>query len=272
MLSRLRQLKKWMVAFVETSNKYIPELGQASFGCSWNEYPVDKEIGCLLSDLSQLLADSINFDSIYGTEYENKIFSMFPYYWGDCTCGLEEKESNWIINNPHGKNCPLSNKDESCYFDFNKCTCYVSKLYENEIGPLEHSGNCLLIKPNFYYKPSDLKISWYKYIGRGMSANRRIKKEEMEKIVDHCIKSAKQDIIAFEKEKTKQKQKQEKWLHERDNKSYICHRCINFIGELKNGQINCFQFSEEIEDGEHIVTNLIPISYCTECHFYIKYK
>lgn len=26
----------------------------------------------------------------YGVEFENDVFSMFPFYWGDCTCGWDD--------------------------------------------------------------------------------------------------------------------------------------------------------------------------------------
>ena len=26
----------------------------------------------------------------YGVDFENATFMMFPYYWGDCTCGAED--------------------------------------------------------------------------------------------------------------------------------------------------------------------------------------
>lgn len=35
----------------------------------------------------------------------------------------------------------------------------------------EHTNNCPEAEPHFYHKPSGLGIRWYKYIGRGLSAN-----------------------------------------------------------------------------------------------------
>lgn len=40
-------------------------------------------------------------------------------------------------------------------------------------------------KPNFKY--GDLEISWYKYLGRGMTINKRITSEKMVKIFNECI-------------------------------------------------------------------------------------
>lgn len=45
----------------------------------------------------------------YGIDFENEVFRMFPYYWGDCTCGYEQrwadKERTWTIENPHTQDC-----------------------------------------------------------------------------------------------------------------------------------------------------------------------
>jgi hypothetical protein len=43
-------------------------------------------------------------------------------------------------------------------------------------------------KPNFHYKPTDFRVSWYKYIGRGMTMNRQISIEECSRILADCIK------------------------------------------------------------------------------------
>ena len=42
---------------------------------------------------------------------------------------------------------------------------------------------------NFKYR--DIKIGWYKYLGRGMSINRNVTEKEAVKMFDDCIRSAK---------------------------------------------------------------------------------
>lgn len=41
--------------------------------------------------------------------------------------------------------------------------------------------------PNFRYKPSDLRVTWYKYIGRGMDANRTTNGKELSEILSACL-------------------------------------------------------------------------------------
>ena len=44
-------------------------------------------------------------------------------------------------------------------------------------------------KPNFHYEPTDFRVTWYKYIGRGMTMNRPISIEECSRILADCIKT-----------------------------------------------------------------------------------
>lgn len=37
----------------------------------------------------------------YGAEWDNAVFTMRPYYWGDCDCGAEENDT------PHLPTCAL---------------------------------------------------------------------------------------------------------------------------------------------------------------------
>jgi len=41
--------------------------------------------------------------------------------------------------------------------------------------------------PHFHYKPTDFKVSWYKYIGRGMEMNRQVSAQECAEILSACL-------------------------------------------------------------------------------------
>jgi hypothetical protein len=43
--------------------------------------------------------------------------------------------------------------------------------------------------PNFLHKASGFELRWYKYIGRGMSVNRRVTLAEFQAIFDECMAS-----------------------------------------------------------------------------------
>lgn len=47
------------------------------------------------------------------------------------------------------------------------------------------------IFPNFIYKPKNLKVWWYKYIGRSMEVNMELSDNEIQQILNNCLHSDK---------------------------------------------------------------------------------
>jgi len=88
------------------------ELDNMMFGNSRGEFQIDRGAGWEeeLIRLFECYAPSRDRSwREYGEEFENEVFSVFPYYWGECTCGYEErwggKETKWWKNNPHADTC-----------------------------------------------------------------------------------------------------------------------------------------------------------------------
>lgn len=82
------------------SEEHKMSLGNMLFGNSRGEFPVPREEqweGPLF-----ILLDELG-NGIYGIEFENDVFSVFPYWWGDCTCGREYE----FADNSHAKECKL---------------------------------------------------------------------------------------------------------------------------------------------------------------------
>ena len=50
------------------------------------------------------------------------------------------------------------------------------------------------IEQQFNFKYKDIKISWYKYLGRDTTINKEITPEEATKMFDDCINSLKEDF------------------------------------------------------------------------------
>lgn len=220
---------------------YVPELGQMFFGNKWEEFKVPAAIGDMLYELAEKLCDDINAYPAYGVEYTNEVFEMFPYHWGDCLCGFEEEEERWLEEHPHKENCfhikyqkyeeELDKMGIKWYGDTKEkwkklmtkfakengytgihgiasyCDCGRDKEYERWLETHGHKPDCPIVRPNFLYKPTGLAIYWYKYIGRGMSANQKISVNEFRKIIEHCIESAREDIEKATKAKNEQKRK-----------------------------------------------------------------
>lgn len=112
--------------------------------------------GILPSDIKEEYLSTFNE---YG--YENDVFYIRPYNWegisySDCSCGLDDEIDNL-------------------------------KLNEYEYG--FHAKDCPAWDVNFCYKPTNLKISWYKYALRDAYSNQKLEKEELESILNSCVES-----------------------------------------------------------------------------------
>ena len=84
----------------------------------------------------------------YGTHFEDDKFMMHPFCWcekDDCPwCGGE-------IILELMKSCGIEKEEE--------------------------------LAPNFWYKPLDFKVWWYKYIGRGVEFNKQLTKSEFNQMI-----------------------------------------------------------------------------------------
>lgn len=80
------------------------ELGNALFGHSRGRYPLRRSKGfeAALDRLFEVCAPN---NRVYGEEFANKVFAIFPYYWDDCTCGYDQKEQRWNEENKHEPQC-----------------------------------------------------------------------------------------------------------------------------------------------------------------------
>lgn len=108
-------------------------------------------------------------EDLEDSTYENDVFMLRPYSWSDsdCSCGLDEEEADvYYENEKNGV------KDDVA-LGFHAISCY----------------NCYDRVVNFWYKPTNLKIHWYKYPFRSASANQDITLEYLEAVMTHCKES-----------------------------------------------------------------------------------
>ena len=75
------------------------ELGNMVFGNSRGEWPVPRNAGYEreLIRLLLLLDPEDNIWRVYGTNFENDVFWVMPYFWGDCDC-----------QETHAPDCPVA--------------------------------------------------------------------------------------------------------------------------------------------------------------------
>lgn len=129
----------------------------------------------------------------YGADYENDVFEMHPFWWGDCECGHEARECEWEDSNPHASGCyqaalkaelgdmPYGDERVAAvaalcgrygldphFGSMVHCTCDHRANWDAWHRANTHDPKCGVARPNFLHKPSGTRVDWYKYIGRGM--------------------------------------------------------------------------------------------------------
>ena len=86
------------------------ELGNMIFGNSRGSFSLERHCG-FEGQLQRLFMactkddKELDYNLSYGMEFENDCFSLFPYYWGDCTCGFDDAEIEWSRANDHKQDC-----------------------------------------------------------------------------------------------------------------------------------------------------------------------
>lgn len=205
------------------------ELGQMLFGnptgpCSLGSH--EDFVASELYDLSKTLGERdpeaqhhglLGGEWGYGQDFKNDVFEMWPYWWGDCDCGFGEAEYQWEQNDPgHTAGCwhtryhtehdrlyalqlPWEElrKREDAWAAENGwdgrpgiavyCDCGQDERWQAWRSAHDHQPNCSAARPNF--KCGDVEVRWYKYIGRGMTANRELSRAEWRELFARCAAS-----------------------------------------------------------------------------------
>jgi len=162
----------------------------------------------------------------YGLKFKNDVFVIFPYYWGECTCGYQEKEEEWFDTHEHAEKCYQSIlKKELDSYDQqhpdekwekrrkahelitkrlcekmgivwldevsweNYCTCEYREQLDEFFKNNHHHSDCPIVRPNFFYKPTGYELRWYKYPLRDSYANKALTLEQFKRMIDDCIQS-----------------------------------------------------------------------------------
>jgi len=119
-----------------------------------------KDISKELYELSEAIAKKTKESHCgemfgYGQNFENEIFMMHPFCW------CEQDDCGWCAG--------------------------IGAMPQllREIGNVKYNESERL--PNFHFKPSNFKVWWYKYIGRGMEQSGNLPKDWFKQ----CIESLK---------------------------------------------------------------------------------
>lgn len=207
---------------------YEPELGQMIFGNAYAEHDlgdceglVANELYALSEVLGKRQPDQQSHGLLggewgYGQDFKNDAFEMHPYFWGDCECGFEQAAHEWEEANPHELECwqtrywSLGNSLDDAGTEYDQrnsildqwakdngwdgrpgvavfCDCGQDDRWRNWAEAHSHSPTCRVVLPNF--RCGDVEVRWYKYIGRGMSVNREVSREEWREVFARCFAS-----------------------------------------------------------------------------------
>lgn len=202
------------------------ELGNMVFGHSCGTVPV--KCGpweAAFVPLLEVLDYPGGAVTTYGTEFSNEVFEMHKYWWTDCTCGFDDEECIWLEQNKHSSQCIgklVNNKAHEIAKDYGSvlhgkgnvvfkkwlahnnipyqgcmlaCDCGWEQKYQEWRKDHNHTDDCCLVRPNFWYKPTNYKIWWYKYPFRDSYANNKISLKTFNKIVSDCMSSFKGEQV-----------------------------------------------------------------------------
>jgi hypothetical protein len=287
------------------------ELGNMIFGNSRGAYPLKRGVG-FEEEFERL--NSLFQPSDYVEEFENDTFAVFPYYWGDCTCDFEAYEfrGEHLVNcyqselkaekrragaelNKWGfyefpNSWSWDKRRENIYKKLTEkynlpmrgcavhCTCDYEQRYEawmEKIGyPDGHKADCLLLKSNFHYKPTDFQIQWYKYPFRDSYTNREISLLEFSTIINDCIESLKEDRKFLNLMRGKHISSAY-WNRKREalnKEGWLCHRCMRGV-PLKNKKVICDMVERNWQGNENVAILMIPdgteIDWRKECEAFV---
>ena len=119
-------------------------------------------------------------------EYDNLLDSFLRAFaekhtkdegeWAD-KYGVNHKAHNVVMN-------------RFCWCEQDECPyCLALEDHTPSNSEIKEFGIDLKIgsAPNFWYKPLDFKVWWYKYIGRGVEMNRTLTQSEFQQMVTELL-------------------------------------------------------------------------------------
>lgn len=132
----------------------------------------------------------------YGYPFENEIFLMHPHCWcekaGECPwctgCAIyqERDACKACATLPTIELRRAAPPEDSC--DYSAGRGIFARFAPWTLDDSRHYYD----PPNFWFKPTNLRVSWYKYIGRDMASNREVHSDEWSTVTRECLRSIKE--------------------------------------------------------------------------------
>jgi len=186
----------------------------------------DTELDAALREIAVAFRYEGEWAEKYGTNYEGKKFSMFRYWWGACECGFADEDNEWWRTHSHDESCfywkahefdeewgnarwiddPRHGKYEVARDELltehgvellgwvAHCSCGLRDEYHEWRKAHNCHPDCPAVRPNFHWHGDDevaeLRVDWYKFLGRGVEVSREVTSEELRHILSECLKEA----------------------------------------------------------------------------------
>lgn len=137
---------------------------------AWGSSEYDSALDTMLREIALAVeGNDDNWCSKYGTNHENAVFMMHRFCWCD------QDTCEWCIHGDHPDFMKLLNR----------------RFGTTEEAYSQHRGRHYFDPPNFWYKPLDFRVTWYKYICRDMGTNKDLTPEQFKAMYEHCLSTAK---------------------------------------------------------------------------------
>ena len=148
----------------------------------------------LIRGLSQGGGGGLGGEFGYGADYENDVFMMHHYCWcekeGECPwctgCGIYQKRGECVVCADES----LTVEQRRSAAPERRCDYVTGRGMFSRFQPwtLDDKRH-YYDPPNFWYKPTNLRVAWYKWIGRDMQVNRDVTGLEWGEAMKQCFES-----------------------------------------------------------------------------------
>lgn len=105
-------------------------------------------------------------------EFHNEVFSIdsFSSYDVECDCIYESQVQEFERLHP-------------------ECAPETLIAWRTWVETHNHTELCITSRPNFRFKATNYRVQWERHMGRRMTANRALTRQEMKRMLQTCLES-----------------------------------------------------------------------------------
>lgn len=176
---------------IETHESYVCDLFEihaydyeAECDCGWDSSPFWDWLDRLQHAEECIHTKYLEFERIYGlgaalTGTDSKFYDAKLLEW----FGEIYRQHGVDISSPHW----YRGIAVACTCNYTRRILQKLKEMRKAGEQIGHQRQCRLLRPNFWYKPTDFRLWWYKYPLRGAERSQQISDAEFASIIVNCI-------------------------------------------------------------------------------------